>query len=144
MIHPDTVRLLRECDAGAAMGVKSIEDVLGRVPPGEFADRLAASRREHEELIGQIRSELERFGDEGRAPSPIARGMAHVKAAAELAISPSEQTAAGLITDGCGMGVKSLNGYLNEYTEADERSKDIAKRLIALEEALAAGVRDFL
>jgi len=34
------------------------------------------------------------------------------------------------------MGVKSLNKYLNEYEAADEESKDMAKRLIQLEEKL--------
>ena len=31
MIEPDTIKLLRECDAGIKMGVKSIDDVLDRV-----------------------------------------------------------------------------------------------------------------
>ena len=31
MVEPDTIRLLRECDAGIKMGVSSIEEVTGRV-----------------------------------------------------------------------------------------------------------------
>jgi len=42
------------------------------------------------------------------------------------------------------MGVKSLNRYLNEYAAADEVSKDIAKRLINLEERLAIDIRKYL
>ena len=53
-------------------------------------------------------------------------------------------TIAGLMTDGCGMGVKSLNKYLNQYRAADETSKDIAKRLIALEDRLAVEIRRYL
>ena len=48
------------------------------------------------------------------------------------------------MTDGCNMGVKSLGRYLNEYQAADERSKDIAKKLIALEAQLATDLRAFL
>ena len=48
------------------------------------------------------------------------------------------------MTDGCNMGVKSLNKYLNQYEAADEVSKDIAKRLINLEEKLAVDIRSFL
>ena len=40
--------------------------------------------------------------------------------------------------------MKSLNRYLNEYKAADERSKDIAKRLIKLEEKLSQDIRQFL
>ena len=42
------------------------------------------------------------------------------------------------------MGVKSLSKYLNEYKAADEKSKDLAKRLILLEESLAKEVRRYL
>ena len=31
MIEKDTIRLLRECDAGVKMGVSSINDVIGHV-----------------------------------------------------------------------------------------------------------------
>ena len=31
MIEQDTVKLLRECDAGIKMGTSSIDDVVGRV-----------------------------------------------------------------------------------------------------------------
>ena len=40
--------------------------------------------------------------------------------------------------------VNELNKYLNEYEAADEKSKDICKRLIHLEESLTHQIRDFL
>ena len=48
------------------------------------------------------------------------------------------------MTDGCGMGVKSLSRYLNQYGAADEPSKDMAKRLIHLEETLGQDLREYL
>jgi hypothetical protein len=42
------------------------------------------------------------------------------------------------------MGVKSLSQYLNQYKAADEASKDIAKRLIQMEQQLADDLREFL
>ena len=42
------------------------------------------------------------------------------------------------------MGVKSLSRYLNQYQAADERAKDIAKKLIAQEERLCAQMRPYL
>ena len=62
----------------------------------------------------------------------------------KLAMEESDETIADLMTDGCNMGVKSLNKYLNEYEAADEVSKDIAKRLIHLEEKLAVDIRSYL
>ena len=62
----------------------------------------------------------------------------------KLGVEESDNTIADLMTDGCNMGVKSLNKYLNEYEAADEVSKDITKRLINLEERLAIDIRKYL
>lgn len=144
MIQQDTIRLLRECDAGVRMGIASLDDVRKRVREDDLDARLAASRREHEQLGEKIRAALRRFGDEDKAPAAVARGMAWLKASAKLAAEPSRETAADLITDGCNMGVKSLSRYLNQYAAADEDSKAIARQLIALEDVLAKQMRDFL
>lgn len=62
----------------------------------------------------------------------------------KLVMDESDGAIADLMTDGCSMGVKSLNKYLNQYKAADEKSKDITKRLINLEEKLAVDIRSFL
>ena len=74
----------------------------------------------------------------------MAKGMSWLKTNVMLAIDGSDETIADLMTDGCNMGVKSLNKYLNKYEAADEVSKDIAKRLINLEEKLAVDIREYL
>ncbi len=144
MIEQDTVKLLRECDAGVKMGVKSIDDVVEYVESDTFEKRLRDCRREHEKLDGEIRQQLDRFKDTGKEPNPMAKGMSWMKTNVKLAVDNSDHTIADLMTDGCNMGVKSLNRYLNQYQAADEFSKDIAKRLINLEEKLAVDIREYL
>ena len=144
MIEQDTVKLLRECDAGAKMGVESISDVLGYVHSDELKNTLTKCRDEHDKLNKEIQAELDRFGDEGKNPNPIAKGMSWMKTNMKLIMHESDHTIADLMTDGCNMGVKSLNKYLNKYEAADERSKDITKRLINLEQQLTHDVRAYL
>ena len=144
MIEQDTVRLLRECDAGAKMGVDSLNDVIDRVQDGRLKQALTQSREEHEALSGEIRGELDRFRDEGKDPAPMASAMSWLKTKAELAMDGSDATIADLMTDGCNMGVKSLSKYLNQYKAADEKSKDLAKRLVAEEEHLSQRIRPYL
>ena len=67
-----------------------------------------------------------------------------MKTNVKLVMNESDQTIADLMTDGCNMGVKSLNKYLNQYKAANEKSKDITKRLIKLEEKLVIDIRGFL
>ena len=144
MIEKDTVKLLRECDAGVKMGIASIDDVLGHVKEDGLYRTLADCKEEHEGLQGQIQELLGQYHDEGKNPNPIAKGMSWMKTNVKLGLEDSDKVVADLITDGCHMGVKSLGKYLNQYKAADEKSKDITKRLIRLEDKLAADMRPFL
>lgn len=144
MVEQDTIRLLRECDAGVKMGISSIDDVLKNVRAQEFKKLLVDCKDEHIKLNDEIQALLDKYHDDGKDPNPIAKGMSWIKTNVKLGIDESDQTIADLMTDGCNMGVKSLNKYLNEYKAADEVSKDITKRLINLEEELAVNIRKFL
>ena len=144
MIEQDTVKLLRECDAGIKMGVASIDDVLGKVQNEEFEQCLTQCKKEHETLETEVRKLLSKYQDEGKNPNPIAKGMSHMKTTMKLGMEESDATIADLMTDGCNMGVKSLNRYLNQYKAADELSKDMAKKLIHAEAQLAADIRQYL
>lgn len=144
MIEQDTVKLLRECDAGVKMGVDSIADVVDSVHSREFQSCLHLCKEEHEKLGKEIRSLLDGYGDEGKNPNPMAKSMSWMKTEMKMMMDASDPTIADLMTDGCNMGVKSLNRYLNQYEAADEVSKDITKRLINLEEQLAIDIRKYL
>ena len=143
-MEQDTIKLLRECDAGVKMGVASIDDVLSYVKDEALKQRLLACKHEHESLGLEIDALLKEYHDDGKEPNPIAKGMSWMKTNMKLGMKESDKTIADLITDGCDMGVKSLSRYLNQYKAADERSKDIAKRLIALEEQLGIDMRGYL
>lgn len=144
MVEQDTIRLLRECDAGIKMGISSIDDVVDYVGNSMLRRDLVNCKLEHERLGTEIKDLLGRYHDDGKEPSAIARGMSFIKTNARLAVGESDETIADLMTDGCNMGVKSLSRYLNQYEAADESSKDIAKRLISLEERLAIDIRQYL
>ena len=144
MIEKDTIKLLRECDAGIKMGVSAIDDVLQYVKSEELKKYLNASKDEHDRLDGELQKLLDKYKDDGKEPNPIAKGMSWMKTNIKLVMNESDSTIADLITDGCNMGVKSLSKYLNEYAVADEESKDICKKLIKMEEDLARQMRDYL
>ena len=144
MIEQDTVRLLRECDAGIEMGIDAIKEVEDAVHSQELRQMLVRCKGEHAKLQKEIQGLLARYQDDGKAPNPIAKGMSWIKTNVMLAMDESDETIADLMTDGCNMGVKSLQKYLNQYTAADEVSKNIAKRLIHLEAKLAEDMRRYL
>ncbi len=144
MVERDTIRLLRECDAGIKMGISAIDEVMDCVSADNLKKCLNDCRSEHEKLKKEIRALLDKYQDEGKEPNPIAKGMSWMKTGVRMAVDQSDSAIADLLTDGCNMGVKSLSRYLNQYKAADEVSKDITKRLIKLEEELAVNMRGFL
>ena len=144
MIEPDTIKLLRECDAGIKMGVTSIDDVMPHVRSEKLKSCLKDCKEQHEKLRGDMEELLSEYRDDGKEPNPIAKGMSWMKTNVKLGIDDTDKTVADLITDGCNMGVKSLCRYLNQYEAAEEKVKDIAKRLIKMEEKLAIEMRQFL
>ena len=144
MRSDDTIKLLRECDAGVKMGVASIKEVQGYVRDKRFRTLLDDCRTGHEALGNEVQALLEEKHDDGKEPNPMAKGMSWVKTNVMLTLNESDHTIADLMTDGCNMGVKSLNRYLNQYAAADSQSKDIAQRLSKLEEQLTTDIRQYL
>ena len=129
MVKQDTIKLLRECDAGVKMGISSIEEVLEYVKSNELKNNLSDCKHEHNKLDEELQKLLDKYHDDGKEPNPIAKGMSWMKTNMKLVMNESDHTIADLITDGCNMGVKSLNKYLNKYEAADEVSRIFAKGL---------------
>ena len=144
MIQEDTIKLLRECNAGIKMGVDSIDEILDETTDRMLIKLLRETMDEHKRLGSETHRLLNRYGDEGKDPNPLAKSMSWIKTNVMMAVDAGDNTIADLITDGCNMGVKSLSRYLNKYEAADEESKNIAKQLIACEAGLAEGLRAYL
>ena len=144
MIEQDTIKLLRECDAGIKMGVASIDDVLSHVQSEDLNQKLTRCKEEHEKLEREIRTLLRNYGDEGKDPNPMAKGMSWLKTNMKLTMEDNDKTIADLITDGCNMGVKSLKKYMHQYPEANEQVQKLCTKLINIEEQLAKEVAQYL
>ncbi len=143
-MEDDTIKLLRECNAGIKMGVSSIDEILDETTDPKLMQMLENVKEEHKRLGSETHRLLNDYDDAGKDPSPIAKGMSWIKTNVMMAVDAGDNTIADLITDGCNMGVKSLSRYLNKYKAADAQSKKIAKELIACESQLAEGLRPYL
>lgn len=144
MVERDTIRLLRECDSGVKMGITAIDEVIGHVKGAGLKNALSDSKHESERLQTDLQKVLHDYHDGGKDPNPMVQGMSWVKTNWEMLIDGTDSKIAELMMDGCNMGIKSLSRYMNQYKAADERSKEIAKRLISSEEKLSADMRTYL
>lgn len=79
MIEQDTIKLLRECDAGIKMGVSSIDEVLDYAHSEELKKYLTECKSEHEKLKEEIQILLDKYHDDGKEPNAMAKGMSWMK-----------------------------------------------------------------
>ena len=140
----DTVKLLRECDAGSKMAVTSIDEVLEMVESTELASLLKESKNHHAELGNEIHRMLNQLHVEEKEPSVMAKGMSWMKTNVKISMDHSDATIADLLTDGCHMGIKSLHRYMNQYEDASLLSKELCGRLVGIAEALCKELRSYL
>lgn len=142
--NTDTIALLKECDAGTKMAVSSIDEILEKVSDNCLKQILSESKSSHEKLGSEIQALLLQHDSEEKEPTPMARGMSWLKTNVKMSLDASDPAAADLITDGCDMGIKTLNKYLNQYKEADTASKKLCHQLIDIEEKLRKKLRGYL
>ena len=140
----DTIKLLRECNAGIKMGVSSLDDVLEHVKDENLKNLLEQSKATHTKLGNTTHIYLLEYQDEGKEPAVMAKLMSKLKSDVALEMEESDGKVADLITDGCNMGVKSLYRYLNQYPAAEEKVKKLAKQVADAEETLVQDLREYL
>lgn len=144
MQNSDTIKLLKECDAGTKMAVSSIDEVIEKVKDERLKQLLQESKDHHEELENKIVELLTENGEEEKDPNPMAKSMSWMKTNIKMGMDNSDTTVADLITDGCNMGIKTLYKYLNQYKAASEESIKICNKLIDIEETLRKDLREHL
>jgi ribosome-associated translation inhibitor RaiA len=144
MNNSDTVKLLRECDAGTKMAVAAIDEVHDKLRNQRLKRLLDRSKHHHGALGNKIHRQLVENGSTEKDPPAMAKGMAWIKTTLKMGMEESDATAADLITDGCGMGIKSLSRYLNQYRAADRSAKNLCRQLVRIEEKLASELRPYL
>lgn len=144
MINEDTIKLLKECDAGAKMGIEGIEGVIKKVEDKKLLSILEKYLKDHEKLEEKIQEELKKFKDEEKNPNPLAKAMSWMKINMKLIKGEHDKVIADLMTEGCNMGIKSICRYLNQYEGSMESVKGLCYDLVEIEENFAKDLRKFL
>lgn len=144
MVNDDTIKLLKECNAGVKMAVSSIDEVLSKVQNEKLKNRLIENKNDHTQLGDETHQLLLEYHDQDKEPNAIAKAMSWLKTNYNMMKNNSDSEIAKLIIDGCTMGIQSLNNYLEQYQMADEQSVGITKKLIKLEETLSTDLQKYL
>lgn len=140
----DSLKLLKECNAGSKMAVTSLDEILDKVENVNLKNLLSETKAHHEKLGNEIHALLAEYGSDEKEPNPMAKSMSWMKTNVMMGMKEHDEAAADLITDGCNMGIKSLYKYMNQYPGANSKVKDLCKRLISIEDQLRKELRTYL
>jgi len=144
MPSSDTIKLLKECNAGVKTAVASINEVLNHAKDEKLKNVLEQSIKEHEVIGKSIHKKLNQFHETDKEPNPMAKAMSWAKINTKLLINHSDATIADLIIDGCNMGIKSLNRYENQYLMAEPVATEYTHQLITIEDQLSNNLKPYL
>lgn len=140
----DSIKLLKECDAGLKMAVYDLDNIKRGTKNETLKNIIENSRKEHIKIKSETERVLRGAGEDEKEPPAVAKGMAYFKTNAKMMTEESEKAAARLLWDGCFMGIKTVIGYLNEYNNAEDFSKQTAEKIIRTEEKLLKAVKCYL
>lgn len=143
-VSQDTVELLKECDAGCKMAIDSMEQIGRFVTDDQLKTLITKYNGAHIKMEEDIHRMLNNIGAEGQEPSPVAKLSSWAQARVKMMMNGDSKQAAGLLTDGCNMGIKSLWEYKNAYKAADEKSVGLCDKLCDLETKMATDLQKFL
>ena len=143
-LSEETVKLLKECDAGIKIAVRSLDEVLDTVQDVRFKKALKESKDDHQEIEAEILRLLSKMNQEGKDPSPMAKAMSWTKINFKIMTDQSDRTISEIIAEGCEMGIKTLEKLKAEYDKADQEAIEIADKIISLENGLKIRLKEHL
>lgn len=143
-MNDDTIKLLRECEAGVKMGIGTLDDVIDGAKDERLRKILSEGKEKHVEIENEIKEMLSQYNNEEKEPAAMAKLMARMKSNVKMMAGDVDANIADLVTDGCDMGIKTLNKYINQYAEANSEAKKLAGKLILTEESLERSIRPYL
>ncbi|RGO26845.1 hypothetical protein DXB23_05055 [Dorea sp. OM02-2LB] len=140
----DTIKLLKECDAGCKMATDSIAQVEKYAEKEALKKLLDQYQKKHEKLKEEITEQLQKFQKEEQEPDKLASAFAWITTEMKLLMKDNSHQIAKIMMDGCNMGIQSVSEYLNQYPQASQESKSLAKKLVETEEMFMKELKKFL
>ena len=143
-MQDDTIKLLKEVDAGCKMAIDSIDRMEGFHMGPDMAHMTECYKQKHQALQQEVTKMLHDHGETGKEPNTMAAMMSKTTTQFKMMMREDNHQAAKILMDGCNMGIQSLSSYMNEYKAADEKSRKIADRLRELETNMVGDLQPLL
>lgn len=134
--HEDSIKLLNKINLGCDMAIDAMEEIIKVIDDKRMLDLTKKYNDAHIKIKDIAHRMLNEAGETEQEPSVFAKMFAQMQSKMKLLMRDDIHEAAGILTDGCHMGIKSLCEYKNTYIDADEKSVDLCDKLIEVEKKM--------
>ena len=133
-MNEDTIKLLKECNAGCKSGTNSMEQVKPYIQNQELKSIIDEYNDKHIKIGDECHQMLNELHEDEKDPHPSAKAFSWISTEVKLMMNDTSHEIADIMIDGCNMGIKSVSKYINQYKTASDESVDLAKKLIKTEQ----------
>lgn len=139
-----TIALLKQCNSGCKSATNSMEQVMNYVKEEPLKVLIDKCNKKHIKIGEECHELLKKMGVEEEDPSIMAKTVSFVSTEVKLMIKDDSKKIAGLMMDGCNMGIKGISEAINKYPEASKDSIELAKEIVKEEEKFMDELKEYL
>lgn len=138
------IKLLRECNLGSKMALDTLRRVLDDTKSDNLKALIEKTIASHESLGERLHELLSEVGEEAKEPNLMEHSSVVMSVGMKLMVENTDRKIADLLIDGTNMGIKKIKGYLNKWAGEDERVREVAEKLLRVEEEFVEALGVYL
>ncbi len=143
-MNTDTRELLKECSAGCRMAVQNLNQIVDFAENEKLKDMILKYKEEHIRIEEETEQILKECKESGKEPGLLAEAFAKITTEMKLMLKSDSGQIAKLLMDGCNMGVQSIEEAIHKYGGASGETKELAEKIVRLEETMVQDLKQFL
>lgn len=143
-MEESTKKLLEECSLGCKMAASSMEQVSKYITGDRLGDVIADYKEKHEQLGKKADHILQHVGEEPKEPGMAVSAYSWLTTEMKMKLNDDDAEISKIMMNGCNMGIQSISGFLNQYEDASQESKELARELVQTEESFMKDLKQFL
>ncbi len=140
-----TYKLLECIYKGSQMGINAIDNIIHSIKGDQsILGELKAQLTEYRIINNKAKTMLHEYGEKEKDINPMAKISSDISTTVNAIIDSSSSHIAEMMMQGSAMGIIKIIKAINEYSDADEKAKDLANKLLDTEQSNFEKMKKFL
>jgi len=140
----ENIEMLNYIYQNAEMGKTTIEQILKEVEELQFRDVLKEQLKDYEYVVNKCDTLLNESAKLPKGIDTMPKIMSYIKIKLDTLKDDTPSHIAEMIINGSTMGITEITKNLNKYNQVDNSTKDLASRLLKIEQDNIEALKPYL